>query len=451
MKSSFSTCLSIILLLLGWQLVAWQIGQPELVPSLPRLVVSVGDILRKPEIYHSVATTCLRALAGLALALPVALLSAYLTARFRWIQGILYPWLVIMRSVPVISFILLALIFLHNESIPLLIAFLTMYPLLTENLRQSILHLHPGYSRMGKQFHLSASNLRRHVYYPQIRPYLFSGLASAIGFGWRAIIMGEVLAQCHSGIGGEMKKAQLFINIPELMVWTFLAVALSWLSDLAIRKAARWQPGIRYARRQRAVASFTLSQPVRIVQAAYLFGVKSLDLTLESGKTYALSAPSGTGKTTCLKMIDGTYSPLKGEIRHRPEYISSVFQEQELLPHLSVLENAALPLASCYPKAEAVEQARSYLQLLELDSLAQRRPEELSYGQQQRVALARALAFPAPLLLMDEPFRGFDQALTQRIIRNIKTLQAERGQTIVFTSHQAEEISLMGGIRIPLD
>ena len=113
-----------------------------------------------------------------------------------------------MRSIPVISFILLALIFLNPESIPLMIAFLTMFPLLTENLTRGILDLRPGLSIMARQFHIRRSNVLFQIIYPQLKPFLYSGLASAAGFGWRAIIMGEVLSQCAFGIGSEMKRAQ---------------------------------------------------------------------------------------------------------------------------------------------------------------------------------------------------------------------------------------------------
>ena len=89
--------------------------------------------------------------------------------------------------------------------------------------------------------------------------------------------------------------------------------------------------------------------------------------------------------------------------------------------------------------------------MMEIDSQAEQLPASLSYGQQQRVALARALAYPAPLLLMDEPFRGLDAALRLRIIRRIKSLQQQRRQTILFATHQAEEIEGMQAEVIRLD
>lgn len=118
-----------------------------------------------------------------------------------------------------------------------MIAFLTMFPLLTENLTRGILDLRPGLSIMARQFHIKRSNVLFQIIYPQLKPFLYSGLASAAGFGWRAIIMGEVLSQCAFGIGSEMKRAQNFIAVPELLAWTIVAVFISFFFDKGISKS----------------------------------------------------------------------------------------------------------------------------------------------------------------------------------------------------------------------
>lgn len=82
-----------------------------------------------------------------------------------------------------------------------------MFPILAENLTQSILHADKELRQMGKLFHIGRYNYFTQIYYPQVKPFLYSGLATATGFGWRAVIMGEVLSQCSSGIGSEMKKS----------------------------------------------------------------------------------------------------------------------------------------------------------------------------------------------------------------------------------------------------
>ncbi|MCD8194148.1 MAG: ABC transporter permease subunit, partial [Tannerellaceae bacterium] len=184
MRKSFITILSFVLLLLGWQLIAWLAAQPELIPDIFTLFRTMGELFIKPDFYLSVGTTILRGIAGLCLSFLLALFSAILFSRHEWVYELCRPLFILMRSVPVVSFILLALIFLNPESIPLIIAFLTMYPLLTENLTRGISTLKPGYTTMARQFRIGRLNYLLQVIYPQVKPFLFSGLATAMGFGW---------------------------------------------------------------------------------------------------------------------------------------------------------------------------------------------------------------------------------------------------------------------------
>ena len=236
MKKSVFTLISIGLLLLAWQLLAMLVGLPDLVPSVPRLLETLVMLFTSGSFYQSVAATLLRGIMGMLISLIAATGIAFLFNKREWIYELFRPLLAIMRSVPVISFILLALIFLRPESIPLMIAFLTMFPLLTENLTKGIRNQRKELSTMARQFRIGRWNRLTQVIYPQLKPFLYSGLASASGFGWRAIIMGEVLAQCNPGIGGEMKQAQVFIAVPELMAWTIVAILISYLFDKGIDK-----------------------------------------------------------------------------------------------------------------------------------------------------------------------------------------------------------------------
>ena len=208
LRKTITTIVATAILLAGWQLFAVIANQPELIPSLPRLVRTLCEWLVSGSFYQSVGATIFRGILGMSISFVCAIGMAGLFARFEWVYELFRPLLAIMRSIPVISFILLALIFLNPESIPLMIAFLTMFPLLTENLTRGILDLRPGLSIMARQFHIKRSNVLFQIIYPQLKPFLYSGLASAAGFGWRAIIMGEVLSQCAFGIGSEMKRAQ---------------------------------------------------------------------------------------------------------------------------------------------------------------------------------------------------------------------------------------------------
>lgn len=446
MRKKIITLLSVGLLLAGWQIGALQVNQPAFVPSLGDVGQTLFHLIATTSFYQSLLTTVVRGGAGMAISLAAAAGTAWFFARYELLYELFRPILVMMRSVPVISFILLALIFLNPENIPLFIAFFTMFPLLAENLTKGIRSLHPGFTEMGRLFRIGSWNRLTQIIYPQLKPFLYSGLASAIGFGWRAIIMGEVLAQCTWGIGSEMKKAQIFIEVPTLLAWTLVAVGLSFLFDKGISLLSSCKSRILFISGPTDISpEIGQASPIRLDKAGHTYGFGSCTFTFLPGKIYGLSAPSGSGKTTLLRLINGSLPIAQGKIEiDRSQGIASVFQEPELLPHLTALENIVLPLARLLPENKAQQLAFFYLKELEMESFAYRYPSELSYGQQQRIALARALAFPSPFLLMDEPFKGLDEALRDRVIENMRRIQRVRKQTILFTSHHPQELERLG-------
>lgn len=451
MKRIVLTCLSVLLIPVAWQLLSWQMAQPQLIPSFPDLMQALLRVVSSPGFLVSIGTTLLRACVGLLLSLAAASITAFLLNRSEAIRFLFMPWLSLLRSVPVISFILLALIFLNSEMIPLLIAFLTMYPLLTENLLKGLMNRRDSWKMLARQFHLNAWNRLFQINYPQLKPYLFSGLASAVGFGWRAIIMGEVLSQCVDGIGKRMKEAQVFIDVPELIAWTLVAIVLSWLTDKLISRLSDWQPSVRYRHSAVELQAASL-QPndICLTDVSYSYGVHHMNIVLKAGKIYALSAPSGQGKTTLLQLLNGTLRPTGGEISCLPGQTANLFQEPTLLPQLTAKENIMLGGAAYCDRAILEQQSLRLLTAFQLEKQAEMFPAALSYGQQQRVALARALMFPAGLLLLDEPFNGLDVELRQLVARFLVEWQQEKQATVVFSSHHADEIKAMNAEVITL-
>lgn len=165
-------------------------------------------------------------------------------------------------------------------------------------------------------------------------------------------------------------------------------------------------------------------------------------LSLTLGYTACITGPSGCGKTTLLRLIAGLLKPQSGTITGVPGRVSMVFQEDRLLPWCTALENVAAVL----PPAEAVN-AAEWLRLVELHDLKDSYPDSMSGGQKRRVALARALAyggeFPAGegLLILDEPFKGFDPELTSRMA----ALILSRNTPVIAVLHAPEEIERLGG------
>ena len=180
--------------------------------------------------------------------------------------------------------------------------------------------------------------------------------------------------------------------------------------------------------------------------------VSDVSLQLAPGDIACLLGPSGCGKTTLLRAIAG-FAPLqKGRISimgrevsgagvHVPteqRNIGMVFQDYALFPHLTVQGNVGFGLHGLAAK-DAKARVQQMLQMVGLESLAQRYVHELSGGQQQRVALARALAPKPQLLLLDEPFSNLDVSLREHLAREVRALLKATGTTAVLVTHDQQE------------
>ena len=161
-------------------------------------------------------------------------------------------------------------------------------------------------------------------------------------------------------------------------------------------------------------------------------------LSVEEGKITCLLGASGCGKTTLLNMLAGL-TPYEGRIKNVPARISYIFQEERLLPNLTVRQNVALVLGR-NADGNRISEILAKVELLGKENAY---PCELSGGQAQRVSIARAFAYPSELILMDEPFSSLDTALKIRLIGVFCRLWEEEKRTAVVVTHDAEEAYML--------
>jgi len=182
--------------------------------------------------------------------------------------------------------------------------------------------------------------------------------------------------------------------------------------------------------------------------------VDGIDLDIRQDEFFALLGPSGSGKTTLLRIIAGLERPNTGrvlvqgkEVTMQPPYrrhIGMVFQNFLLFPHKTVAENIVFPLRMQHVgRAERDERLLWVTQLLRLEGLSERYPNELSGGQQQRVSLARGLISRPALLLLDEPLANLDRELRAEMEVEIRRYQKQLNIPFVYVTHNQEEALTM--------
>jgi glycine betaine/proline transport system ATP-binding protein len=204
-----------------------------------------------------------------------------------------------------------------------------------------------------------------------------------------------------------------------------------------------------------------LSKDEIFARTGSAIGVQDASFSIRAGEVFVVMGLSGSGKSTLVRMLNRLIEPTAGEvwidgrnvlkmsmeelIALRRRDITMVFQSFALLPHLTVLENAAFGLeVARVHKTERNERAMQALEQVGLKANADSYPDELSGGMQQRVGLARALATDPSIMLMDEAFSALDPLIRREMQEELLRLQDRQERTVVFISHDLDEAMRIG-------
>ncbi|VFR25853.1 L-proline glycine betaine ABC transport system permease protein ProV (TC 3.A.1.12.1) [plant metagenome] len=204
-----------------------------------------------------------------------------------------------------------------------------------------------------------------------------------------------------------------------------------------------------------------ISKDELLARSGHTLGLRDISLSIDEGSIYVIMGLSGSGKSTLIRHFNRLIEPSAGQIlvdgvdvvtlgkreleAFRQRKMSMVFQRFGLMPHRTVLENAAYGLAiQGVGKEEREQRARQWLEQVGLSGFEKQYPHQLSGGMQQRVGLARALATDAEILLMDEAFSALDPLIRREMQDHLLQLQAKLNKTIVFITHDLDEALRLG-------
>lgn len=218
---------AVLVWLAVWQLGAMAIDQKIILVSPIEVLTRFLELLPMLEFWHTIAYSLLRITLGFLLGVAAGTVFAALSARFRRVEEFLAPALLAIRSIPVASFIILALILFSSRNLAVLISFLIVLPIVYSNVLSGIRAADRGLLEMAQVFRIPAARRLRYVYLPQVMPYFQSACGSALGLSWKSGIAAEVIGMPDGSIGEQLQQAKIYLDTPDLFCWTLVIVLVS--------------------------------------------------------------------------------------------------------------------------------------------------------------------------------------------------------------------------------
>ena len=213
--------------LLVWSAAARLTGRELLLPGPLSVLRRLAELCVSAQFWRTTAVSLLRILLGAAAALIAGTVLAVLTSRYALLRSLFSPLLTIIKSTPVASFIILALVWLGRDILPAFITLLMVLPVVWSNVSAGIAETDVRLLEMAKVFGFSPLKKLRTIYIPSVSPYFASACRSALGLGWKAGIAAEVLTVPSVSIGKNLYEAKLYLDTPGLFAWTLTVIICS--------------------------------------------------------------------------------------------------------------------------------------------------------------------------------------------------------------------------------
>lgn len=231
---NFLTAVSVCLFwLLVWQSVSSFVGKEILVASPKSVFVILASEVTSFSFWKTIRYTLTRIIIGFTIAVILSTFSAVVCIRFKVINTLLSPVISIIRTTPVASFILFLLVWCKNSTVPVIIVFLMVFPVIWTNVTTGIINTDRKLIEMAKVYEFTPLQTVKEIYTPSVMPYFISALINSIGLRWKSGVAAEVLCTPKNSIGKMIYNAKIYLETPQLFAWTITVIAISMLIEKA--------------------------------------------------------------------------------------------------------------------------------------------------------------------------------------------------------------------------
>ncbi len=226
-KTALQKAFAVFLALLLWHIAATRLNLGFLLVSPVQVAGRLLTIWFDPEFWPTMANSLLRLALGFGLAFVSACLMAAIAGRFPFVEILLWPYIVTATSVPLISFIIIFLIFLSSGQLAIFVSFLVVFPVIYSDVLQGIKSTDPLLLEMAGLYKVPWGRRILFIYLPNIKPFLVSACSVSVGMAWRSVVAAEVLGIVSGSVGEKLYMSKIYLETCELFAWSAIIVLVS--------------------------------------------------------------------------------------------------------------------------------------------------------------------------------------------------------------------------------
>jgi len=226
LRSSLITFISILLLIFIWKTASVMVNSEIILPEAT--FKDLFLIIKSESFWPTVVATIIRLLIAFLIASVLGVIVGLVTGFSNLTNALFRPFLIVIMSTPIISFILLALIWFKTDYVPIFATFLITFPIVTNNVREGVKNVDEKLIQMAKAYRVKRWRILTDIYLPSIVSYLAAAISTAIGIGWKVVVTAEVLSQPQYAIGTMLQNSKIYLETSSVFAWTLIAIILSF-------------------------------------------------------------------------------------------------------------------------------------------------------------------------------------------------------------------------------
>ncbi len=233
-KKFFQGILAITFWVLIWHLLYIMVNQEILIVSPTAVLLRLSELAREAEFWQIILLSMCRIMCGFIFAVAVGIVLAFFSFKFKYFKLFISPVITTVKSTPVASFVVLALVFVKSFYLPTLISFLMVVPIIYGNILEGINSVDGDLIDLSRVFCFSKMTKLTKIYIPSLLPYFNSAVASGLGFAWKAGVAAEVIANTKISMGAQIYDSKIYLDTLNLFSWTLVIIVLSILLEKVV-------------------------------------------------------------------------------------------------------------------------------------------------------------------------------------------------------------------------